>query len=87
MQALVEVHDEDEAEPVGAVKIAQRRPQSSDEEEDYEGDDVARDSSDAKSSNSDESSNADSEEENQWQASEDGEEDEVIKSANPNICV
>ncbi|CAN9093002.1 unnamed protein product [Alternaria alternata] len=79
--------DEDEAEPVGAVKIAQRRPQSSDEEEDYEGDDVARDSSDAKSSNSDESSNADSEEENQWQASEDGEEDEVIKAANPNICV
>ncbi|KAF7677190.1 histone acetyltransferase myst2 [Alternaria burnsii] len=70
---------EDEAEPVRAVKIAQRCPQSSDEEEDYEGDDDARDSSDAKSSNSDELSNADSEEENQWQASEDGEEDVLRK--------
>jgi histone acetyltransferase SAS3 len=79
--------DEDEAEPVGAVKIATRRSRSSDEEEDYEGDDVARDSSDAKSSDSDESSNADSEEENQWQASEGGEEDEVIKSSNPNVCM
>lgn len=79
--------DEDEAEPVGAVKIALRRPRSSDDEEDYEGDDVARESSDAKSSDSEESSNADSEEENQWQASEDGEEDEIIKSSNPNVCM
>ncbi|KAH6865785.1 hypothetical protein BKA58DRAFT_390126 [Alternaria rosae] len=79
--------DEDEAEPVGAVKIALRRPRSDDEEEDYDGDDVARESSDAKSSDSDESSNLDSEEENQWQESDGGEEDEIIKSNNPNVCI
>ncbi|EDU44990.1 histone acetyltransferase MYST2 [Pyrenophora tritici-repentis Pt-1C-BFP] len=82
-----EVDDEDEAEPVGAVKIALRRVATSDEEEDYEGDDAARESSDAKSSDGEVSSSADSEEENQWQASVDGEEDEVIKSSNPNVCV
>ena len=79
--------DEDEAEPVGAVKIALRRTASSDEEEDYEGDNAAGESSDAKSSDGEGSSSADSEEENQWQASVDGEEDEVIKSSNPNVCV
>ncbi|EUC31463.1 hypothetical protein COCCADRAFT_101223 [Bipolaris zeicola 26-R-13] len=78
--------DEDDAEPVGDVKIA-RRASVSDEEDDYDVEDAAKESSDAKSSDSDDSTNADSEEENQWQGSEDGDEDELVKSSNPNVCI
>jgi histone acetyltransferase SAS3 len=82
----VDEEEEDDAEPVGDVKIA-RRPSVSDEEDDYDAEDAAKESSDAKSSDSDDSTNADSEEENQWQASEDGDEDELVKSSNPNVCM
>jgi histone acetyltransferase SAS3 len=80
--------DEDEAEPVGAVKIALRRAASSDEEEDYHNEEeAAAHSSDAKTSDSEDESSADSEEEVPWQAeSDNGEEVEVAKS-DPNLCM
>lgn len=78
--------DDDDAEPVGDVKIA-RRASVSEDEDDYDADDAVKESSDAKSSDSEDSTNADSEEENQWQASEDGEDDELVKSSNPNVCM
>ncbi|KAL6707745.1 Histone acetyltransferase [Coniothyrium glycines] len=81
--------DEDEAEPVGAVKIAHRRGATSDDEDDFKNnEDAAGDSfSDAKTSDSEnDSTSGESEEEIQWQGeSDEGEEDEVVKSS-PNAC-
>ncbi|KAF2130407.1 hypothetical protein P153DRAFT_422321 [Dothidotthia symphoricarpi CBS 119687] len=75
-----EVDDyDDEAEPVGAVKIRA----SSDDNEDEDA------FSDAKTSDSEhtDASSSESEEENQWQAeSEDGEEAEVART-DPNVCI
>jgi hypothetical protein len=74
--------DEDEAEPVGAVKIALRRTAASDEEEDYNEEDAAGESL------SDEELSTESDEEHPWQgASENGEEDEEAVKHNSNACV
>ena len=83
-----EVDDDDDSEPVGAVKIAAREDAYSDEEEDGDAAVTVDLSTDAKTSDSEgNSSSSESEAENQWQAeSEDGEEAEAEKS-NPNVCV
>jgi histone acetyltransferase SAS3 len=82
-----EIDEDEDSEPVGAVKIAAPAdPFSEDEEQDA---DAAGDSfSDAKTSDSEaESSESESDAEHQWQAeSEDGEEQDAEKS-DPNVCV
>ncbi|PSN60989.1 hypothetical protein BS50DRAFT_639667 [Corynespora cassiicola Philippines] len=85
----VDDDDDDEAEPVGAVKIAAPEDVFSDEEDEEHDPDAALDSvSDAKTSDSEEESNSsESEAENQWQAeSEDGEEPEAGPS-DSNLCI
>jgi histone acetyltransferase SAS3 len=84
-----EVDDDDDSEPVGAVKIAAPEDVFSDEEEDERDPDAADESSsDAKSSVSDDESGSSelSEAEHGWQAeSEDGEAD--AEKPDPNVCV
>ena len=85
-----EVDDDDEGEPVGAVKMAARGDtDSEDEDADHQDEDAADSFSDAKTSGS-EVSDPDSDEsevDEKWQAeSEDGEEPEIGKT-DANECV
>jgi histone acetyltransferase SAS3 len=85
-----EVDDDDEGEPVGAVKMAARGDtDSEDEDGDHQDEDAADSFSDAKTSGSEVSdpSSDESEVEEKWQAeSEDGEEPELGKT-DANECV
>lgn len=83
-----EVDDDDDSEPVGAVKIAAPEDVLSDEEEDERDDAAVESSSNAKTSDSEDDPDSSelSEAENGWQAeSEDGEAD--TGRPDPNVCV
>lgn len=84
-----EVDDDDDSEPVGAVKIAAPEAAfSEDDGDERDADAAVESSSDAKSSASEDESGSSelSEAENGWQAeSEDGEAD--AEKADPNVCV
>ncbi|ORY08532.1 hypothetical protein BCR34DRAFT_463723, partial [Clohesyomyces aquaticus] len=88
-----ELDDEDDGEPVGAVKIAGSDHLSSGEEDEDDRDDpeAAEDSlSDDKTSDSEHSDNdssAESEVENEWQAENDESEEGEEARSNPNECV
>jgi histone acetyltransferase SAS3 len=82
-----EVDEDDDSEPVGAVKIA--APESVFSEEDYEHDGNARGdlTSNAKTSDSENESDSGSDAENHWEAqTEDGDEPEA-EATDPNLCV
>jgi histone acetyltransferase SAS3 len=79
--------DEDDSEPVGAVKIAAPDDAFSEDEEDHDGEHAAESFSDAKTTDSEADSSSESEAENQWQAESEGEEGREGEKSDPNVCV
>jgi histone acetyltransferase SAS3 len=82
-----EVDEDDDSEPVGAVKIAAPEDVFSDEDDEHDVDAVGDSFSDAKTSDSDADSSSESEAENQWQAESEGEEEPEGEKNDPNVCV
>ncbi|KAL1598997.1 Histone acetyltransferase [Paraconiothyrium brasiliense] len=83
-----EIDEDDDSEPVGAVKIAAPEDAFSEEEDERDGDAAVESSSDAKSSASEDESDSSelSEAENGWQVESENEEADAEKP-DPNVCV
>ncbi|KAF2690222.1 hypothetical protein K458DRAFT_483669 [Lentithecium fluviatile CBS 122367] len=83
-----EVDEDDDSEPVGAVKIAVPEDVFSDEDEEHDADDAGDSFSDAKTSDSEaNSSSSESDAEQPWQAESEGEEEPEEEKSDPNVCV